>query len=92
MAPGPPPPTGLPPPRSGGKLSLQQALTIAWDIARGLEELHGLGVAVLDLKPDNVLITTQGTALLTDFGISRITSNTVGNTVQTSVAGTFNYM
>ena len=42
------------------------------DILDGLEELHSHGVVVLDLKPDNVLMTASGHAVLSDLGISRI--------------------
>ena len=50
---------------------------MAADILDGLEELHSRGVVVLDLKPDNVLMTPNGHAVLSDFGISRIVSNTI---------------
>ncbi len=42
-----------------GKLALPRALDIARDVAKGLEELHDLGVVLLDLKPDNVLLTSK---------------------------------
>ena len=64
-------------PSTGGKLPLSQALKVAADILDGLEELHSRGVVVLDLKPDNVLMTPNGHAVLSDFGISRIVSNTI---------------
>ena len=76
----------------GGKLSVARAVDIACDIAKGLMELHAKGVAMLDLKPDNVLLTNIGTAVLTDFGISRVVATTVGAVQQTQVAGTYNYM
>lgn len=47
---------------------------------------------MLDLKPDNVLVTRQGTAVLTDFGISRVITNTLGATKQSQVMGTYNFM
>jgi serine/threonine protein kinase len=77
---------------SGGKLGLPAALAIAQNIAKGLEELHHLGVVMLDIKPDNVLLTRRNTAVLTDFGISREVTGTIGCAQQTQVAGTFNYM
>ena len=64
-------------PSTGGKLPLSQALKVAADILDGLEELHSRGVVVLDLKPDNVLMTPNGHAVLSDFGISRIVSTTI---------------
>ncbi len=44
---------------------------------------------MLDLKPDNVLLTHMGSAVLTDFGISRVITHTLR---PTQVVGTFNYM
>ncbi len=62
----------------GGKLPIPIALDITRDNCRGLRELHTRNVVVLDLKPDNVLMTEEGTAVLADFGISRIVTNTLG--------------
>ena len=62
----------------GGKLPIPIALEITRDICKGLRELHSRNVVVLDLKPDNVLMTEEGTAVLADFGISRIVTNTLG--------------
>ena len=76
----------------GRKLGMVPALNILRDICRGLQELHSCGVAVLDLKPDNVLMTQSGSAVLSDFGISRIVTGTIGVTKQSGVMGTFQYM
>lgn len=70
-----------------GKVPLPKALDILKDICRGLQELHRRNVAVLDLKPDNVLMTEDGTAVLADFGISRI----VTHTISTVAGGTPNF-
>lgn len=48
------------------------------DIAKGLVELHKLGVMVADLKPDNVLLDEElGDAVIADFGISSVVSGTL---------------
>jgi serine/threonine protein kinase len=52
---------------------LPLALKYSVDIAKGLVELHRLGVTAADLKPDNVLIDDElGDAVIADFGISSV--------------------
>jgi serine/threonine protein kinase len=54
-------------------LPLPLALKYSTDIAKGLVELHRLGVTAADLKPDNVLIDDElGDAVIADFGISSV--------------------
>ncbi|KAI5120172.1 hypothetical protein M0805_008439 [Coniferiporia weirii] len=40
-------------------------------IAEGLKYLHGNGVVHSDMKPDNVLVSSSGDAVICDFGLSR---------------------
>ncbi|CAJ1961696.1 unnamed protein product [Sphenostylis stenocarpa] len=51
-------------------ISLQELLTFALDIARGMEYIHSQGVIHRDLKPENVLISTTGRLKIADFGIA----------------------
>ncbi len=51
-------------------LHIQNVLAVVKDIAVALEYAHGKGVVHGDVKPENILITEQGTAMLTDFGIA----------------------
>lgn len=49
----------------------QDTWTILGDIASGLASLHSQGIVHRDLKPQNVLITANGRAKLSDMGLSR---------------------
>jgi serine/threonine protein kinase len=62
------------------------------DILIGLSDLHTEGIICADLKPDNVLMDDHNKPVLSDFGISRAVTGTVGQHMITSVAGTSNYM
>lgn len=60
--------------RSKGRLSLDEALGIATQIASGVGHAHKAGVIHCDIKPQNVLVTHDGRAKVTDFGIARALS------------------
>ena len=53
-----------------GPLPLDQALTVACDIAEALMAAHAAGIVHRDLKPANVMVTRSGAKLL-DFGLAR---------------------
>ena len=57
--------------RKMGQLSTGQAIAIANQVCDGLDEAHRLGVVHRDLKPQNVMIDTEGSARIMDFGIAR---------------------
>ena len=50
--------------------ALERILNIAIQFARGLNYAHKRGIVHCDVKPDNVLITTDGTVKVADFGIA----------------------
>jgi serine/threonine protein kinase len=63
---------------AGRRLPLPLALKYSTDIAKGLVELHRLGVTAADLKPDNVLIDDElGDAVIADFGISSVVTSSI---------------
>ncbi|KAJ6305410.1 hypothetical protein OIU78_020866 [Salix suchowensis] len=51
-------------------LSFEKLMTIALDIARGMEYIHSQGVIHRDLKPENVLIDKEFHLKIADFGIA----------------------
>ncbi len=57
--------------RRKGKLSDEEALSIASQVSEGLAEAHRLGVVHRDLKPQNIMIDEEGDAKIMDFGIAR---------------------
>ena len=74
-----------------GALEIEVAAGIAIGIADGMGAVHALGITHRDLKPHNVLITSEGTPKVTDFGIAR-SENLVANTATGTIMGTPHYM
>lgn len=60
--------------RQKGRLSINEALNIGMQIAAGVGHAHKAGVIHCDIKPQNVLVATDGRAKVTDFGIARALS------------------
>lgn len=73
------------------RLSVQQVLYIALDLADALTRAHRLDILHRDIKPDNVLIADDGTPRLTDFGMARL-GRSSHLTQDGSVVGTLAYM
>ncbi|KAF8389497.1 hypothetical protein HHK36_026192 [Tetracentron sinense] len=67
------------------KLAVKQAL----DVARGMAYVHGLGFIHRDLKSDNLLISSDKSIKIADFGVARIEVQTEGMTPET---GTYRWM
>ena len=54
-----------------GALPVGKAVSIGKQVCEGLSEAHRLGVVHRDLKPQNVMIDSEGNARIMDFGIAR---------------------
>ena len=75
----------------GGPLPVRRALEIGLDVARALAFAHAQGLVHRDVKPQNVLLTGEGHAKVTDFGIVR-SLGVAGNTETGTVLGTSHYI
>ncbi len=53
------------------QLPVQQVLQIAAAIADGLDTAHQLGMVHRDVKPQNIMVSADDTAKITDFGIAK---------------------
>jgi serine/threonine protein kinase/tetratricopeptide (TPR) repeat protein len=76
---------------SRAPLSLDEAVDIAIQMARGLAEAHARTVMHRDIKPSNVIITPQNVAKIVDFGLARATTTTL-STQTIGTSGTIGYM
>ncbi len=54
-----------------GTLPIERVLSIAQQAAEGLEYAHSRGLVHRDVKPQNILVSPDGTARITDFGIAK---------------------
>jgi len=66
------------------------ACTVILEVAAGLTAAHAQGVVHRDVKPKNVLVTSDGRCKITDFGIARVDGAEI--TRSGSTLGTVGYM
>ena len=68
------------------RLSVREAVSIAIQVAQGIEAAHNNHIIHRDIKPQNVIISMDGKVKVTDFGIAKAaTSNTITSNVMGSV-------
>jgi eukaryotic-like serine/threonine-protein kinase len=74
-----------------GALSIEEATRIAYQIADGLQRAHEAGVVHRDIKPANIIVTERGQAKIVDFGIARLSDETMSRS-PSETGGTASYM
>jgi len=71
-----------------GQLNYKETLSIAIQVGRGIQAAHAKNIVHRDIKPQNIIISTDGKVKVTDFGIARAVSE---NTIHSDVMGSVHY-
>ena len=71
-----------------GRLTIKEATSIAIQVSAGLEVAHNNHIVHRDIKPQNIIISTEGKVKVTDFGIAKATTS---QTTTSSAMGSVHY-
>ena len=63
-----------------GKLPYKEAVSIAIQVANGMDAAHQHNIVHRDIKPQNIIISKEGKVKVTDFGIAKVASSATINT------------
>ncbi len=77
--------------RAGRKFDWREIARMGIDLCRALRHAHDRGIIHRDIKPANLLLASDGTVKLSDFGIARLFGYS-GLTAAGNVVGTVEYM
>ena len=77
--------------KSDEKMALKQAVNIIIDVCDALAYAHGQGIIHRDVKPANIMLTSDGRTVLMDFGLVKIL-NATSHTATGAIMGTARYM
>lgn len=72
-----------------GRLDVKEAVSIAIQIAQGIQTAHSHHIIHRDIKPQNIIISKEGKVKVTDFGIARASS---AQTINSNAMGSVHYI
>jgi len=78
--------------RRQGPLSQQQAASVVMQAARGLDYAHKRGLVHRDVKPGNILVTSQGVAKVSDLGLAGFLYDAEHDPRAGKIVGTADYL
>src|SRR5260370_6304520 len=73
-------------------MELEETIKLLRPIASALDHAHAQGILPRDIKPSNILIHTDGTPVLADFGLAKMADSGRKLTASGTVLGTREYM
>jgi serine/threonine protein kinase len=76
----------------GHPLTQQQAASVILQAARGLEHAHKRGLIHRDIKPGNILVTSEGIAKVSDLGLAGFMQDAANDPRAGKVVGTADYL
>jgi serine/threonine protein kinase len=77
--------------RSQGRLSMWQAASLISQAAKGLHSAHSKGLIHRDIKPGNILVTTEGHAKVSDLGLAAFLTGE-SSVLSNKIVGTADYI
>jgi serine/threonine protein kinase/tetratricopeptide (TPR) repeat protein len=75
-----------------GAIPLDEAIELTCQLCSALDKAHAADIIHRDIKPANVLMSEDGTPVLTDFGLAKDEAADTGQTMAGAVLGTLDFM